>query len=233
MKIRIWLVVFLCAYSSCAPYRTIAKVKMGGFNNGIVDNERVQKTVIVKNDVDGGTYIRYLNDSTGSNIVELTLQDQEGDYYNTHHKRLRSKAIKGTASPEKSKSYAFATIKKAFYQNGKAVKSVKCRSGECIAKTYDIDVLMTIVVKCKNDQIHDTISVFDNFPEGAKLAKYTVLAGSDQISKIVHNVTVVNGRECHVYKIAGKNNQFNKLYVEIRILQKMVITTSNSFYLIN
>jgi hypothetical protein len=235
MKEILKLFFILLVMSSCSTYRYPAKIMTGGYSNGIIRDTVLKANEFKTFDVDGDSYVRYGADSVKSNTVELSL-------YKKVPAKLSFKGFKvwyiflapvapfiGIYYIINPPPHAYATIDKSFYKNH-LYYVADCPSGDCRNTTYSVKVLMNIEVRCRKEQINDTITLTDNLPIGAKLNSFSVIKGEDKVSKVIHSQTLINGQECHTYKIVGQGGTFKKRKTKIKILQDISFTTLDIFY---
>ncbi len=225
MKKYFKIPILILVLSSCSPYWKVASIKTGGYNNGMVDNIRIKTDEIVRTDVDGGSFVRFNNDSTASNTVQVSLLAKE-----RYTPGLPSIDIsKPELKVSKKESYAYATIEKFFYKKKELVE-VKCKTGNCSNKTYNLKVVLKLNIRCKDDKITENITIHDNLPKGSKLISYKIIKGGEFVSKIEHNSSLQNEQEYHTYNLVGVNNVFDKSKMDIRILQEISFTTLDTYY---
>jgi hypothetical protein len=238
MKNFLFFFIAITILGSCSPKHYVATIKSGSYNNGIVRDTIIQANGIVHNDVDGDTYLKFLNDSTKSNPVELSMYQKQRVAFRISGFKpvflLAPLAI--PALPFilifqlfKHKEYAYATVDKHFYKK-KDYYTDNCNTGNCNNKTYNLSVLMEIQIRCKNDMIKDTITIHDDLPIGVKQNSYKVISGEDKVTQILHTSTIKNGQETHTYKIIGKGNVFKKRKTKIKIVQELTYNTLDMYY---
>lgn len=174
--------------------------------------------------------------------------------------RNKIKKEKGeNISNVKSKGYTYVKIDKSFFKRKfftkifqwvffipsfgttaylsksekKTIDAETCKEGDlCKGDGYKRKILLDARIWCKKDQINDTVTLIENFPDAFSVINYKVKIkrGKGRISSVISETKNQNGYPYYSFKVIGKDGVLKKKN-HIKIIFNAYITLTDKYYL--